>query len=460
MRAWFGCVGLLAVLSGCDCSTGPSNGKGDTGVQPGDLDGSLVLPVDGSVPSVDSGFCGSTGPVITVGIGDAGRQECTGQVAQTTFINSLCTCKDLALAGYLRTRGFNSNNGPYTPGVDEGGAAVGVNNDYTQSVGDTDVGGSMAIAGPDSMKLVGYMRIRGDLRLAGVSQVAGGTDVDRDAWFGDNFTDLGPVNVGRNLHHTGSVIGIPVSVSGTNTKQSVSVNPPCPCTAADILDVQAIVDRGRADNDNVLNGIDPGVLKSVIGTEELTLPCGRYYFDEISGIGQIVVHVNGRVAIYVGGLVTTLGSLKFEMGPKGEMDMFIAGDLTVTGGCSFGSKDRPAATRIYVGGSGDVQLIGGSGFVGNVYAPHSKVTAVGYAEVWGSVVAGDFASPGYAQFIYDRAITTVGQDCPPVNGSCRPCGVCTNGTACVNDKCGPCTNDSDCCSQNTCDNGKCEAVIY
>jgi hypothetical protein len=448
-----GCFGLVAALASCTSGGASVSAKGD---------GSVILGVDGSVVAgPDAGFCQSTGPVVTVGTGTSSHQECTGQIAQTTFLNALCTCGDTKLVGYLNTRAFDSSQGSYDPSSNLGGGAVGINGAFSVGAGDTDIGGSLSIAGPQSLNFTGYLRVGGDLRLAGASTVTGYTEVDRDAWFGGSFTDLGPLKVKRNLHSSGSVFAIPTTVSGQTVPGAVSISPPCPCSASDFLDVAAIVADGQAHNDNAANGISPDALKNVLLNAELTLPCGRTYLSEISGVGQVTVHVTGRAAVFVGGSVNALGALSFKLENSGELDLFVAKDLILTGSCSFGDKSRPAGARIYVGGSGEVSLFGSAGFVGNVYAPHSKVSAVGYADVYGSIVAGEFDSPGYAHFVYDRAVTTAGSSCPPVNvpGACRKCGDCTDGSGCVNGTCSACAADTDCCGQFTCSGGKCTPVI-
>jgi hypothetical protein len=278
---------------------------------------------------------------------------------------------------------------------------------------------------------------------------------------GGAFNGFGPVDIGRDLRHASTVVGISLSVTGANHQEAVTIDPPCPCSAADIIDVAALVADGKLHNDDAKVGLSPSALANVFGSAEITLPCGRYYLDRIGGLGGITVHIAGRVALFVGGPIDATGQVNFDMGLKGEVDLFVAGDLVLTGSMSFGNKDRPAATRIYVASSKDVSLMGVSGFVGNLYAPNSKVTSLGGIEVYGSVVAGSFNIPGYAGFIYDRAVTTAGKDCPPpiIPGSCRKCGVCTGGSACVNKTCVACTADGECCGQDVCNQGKCISQI-
>jgi len=454
-----GC-GLIAVVAwACGSSGGTGDGDGDGTAPPAD-DGR-----DGTVEVVDDSleaFCSGSGPVVTIEYGATTYDECTGAIAETTFVNALCTCHDVRLAGYLKTRACDSAVASCAGATDEGGGAVGIDNKYSVSAGYSDVGGSFAIAGPETSIFFGYVRARGDFRLAANATVPGYTTVARNAWFGGNFTGLGPVTIDGDLHKQGRVTALPLTVDGDTFTEAVAIDLPCPCGDDEILDVAPLVDYARDHNDNATVGLSPTVLKQVVGDVEVTLECGRFYVEEVSGLGNIVVNVTGRVALFVEGNIAAAGNLEFNLTPEGEIDIFVKGDLLLIGNASFGTKDRPAGTRIYVGGSGDITLIGAGGFVGNVYAPRSLVTATGYAEVYGSIFARDFVSPGYASFVYDLAIEHAGDDCPPEHvppGVCTRCAGCTGGTACVGGICTDCRVDADCCSQEVCIDGRCTTLI-
>jgi hypothetical protein len=409
-----------------------------------------------------SDICSGKGPIVTIpGTTVSGSyQTCTGRIAESHFSNALCTCQNANIDGYLNSRAFNSKQGS---SVDAGGS-VGINQAYV-TAGFTDVGGAFSIAGKDSLAFAGYLKTGGDLRVEGKTMVPGYTEVGRDLWVADGYTDLGPLTVHRDLHGTSPIMAIPLTVKGKKVPEAVTVAPPCPCEAKDIVDVDGLVAEAKTNNDDAKDGIDPSMLNLVIGNIEVTFPCGKIYLDKIGGIGNVTVNVTGRVAVFVGGSVANTGNLEFHLSPGAEIDLFISGDLKVTGRALFGQKDRPAASRIYVGGSGDVFLTGASDFVGNLYAPRSLVQGLGYENVYGSIFAGNFVAKGFANFVYDSAILTVGDNCdaptPPPN-TCSACGSCTGGTACVNGKCGACGSDADCCSQLICSGGKCveQGVIY
>jgi hypothetical protein len=338
------------------------------------------------------------------------------------------------------------------------GGTVGINGTYLNSAGFTDVGGAFSIAGHDSLSLAGYVKTGGDFRAQGSIKVAGYIDVGRNAYLGSGATILGPISVAGDLHESGALLAIPQLVKGKTYQENVTVPPPCPCEDKDILDVAAMVADAKNHNDNAKAGIGASMFNTLIGYAETTLPCGKFYIEAIGGIGDLIFNVTGRAALFVDGSINNTGNLEFRLGPGAEIDVFIRDNLAITGRATFGQKDRPAASRVYIGGDGDVILVGDGEFVGNLYAPRSLVQAVGYGAFLGALVARDFVCPGFADFSYDLAINRAGDSCTtpmPPSGTCNTCGTCTGGTACVGGKCGACRNDDDCCGQMICSSGKC-----
>ncbi len=491
-EGWDAGPGSGNVVGGSDGGVGPGGGPGGG---PGAPPPPGVVPDMGAPGEEDpldaphDVFCAGQGPVVDLGDQEVVQATCTGQIAERIFTNALCTCENTRLAGYLKTRGFDSRDGAFDANQDVGGgAAVGMNGAYEIGAGFTDVGGSLSIAGAQALNFIGYLRTAGDLRLGGDVLVPGYVEVGRDAWLAGNLTS-GPFRVGRDLHYAAQLFALPLLVDGASLGEPVQIRPPCPCQR--LLDVEGIVDQTRAVNDNALVGLQPGALKQVVGRVEIELPCGRYYVDEISGIGGIDVRITGRVALMVGGPVAAAGRLDFDLAPDAELDLFIAGDLGLIGAASFGDRDRPAATRVYVGGSNDIVLIGASDFVGNVYAPRAKLTAPGYVAAYGSFFVKSIDFAGYANVVYDRAITDL--DCPgeedpppddhpgggpgggpdagpgdvpgpddgppPGGGLGAPCSDacldCADGLSCDGDRCRACRGDLDCCSQLICLGGEC-----
>jgi hypothetical protein len=409
--------------------------------------------LDGGVPAAG---CGLASPVVTV----AGQNTCTGRLAATTFSNALCTCGDLQLGASLTTRGFDSRQGPYqTGGPGPSGAAVAVNGNYSLAVGATDIGGSFSVAGGGALQFMGSLVVYGDLYFAGDLSVTGGTTVSRNAWLAGNYSGLGVLTVGGDLHHAGTVPALSI-VAGSNQQQPVTVAKPCPCGAAEILDVGALVDAARAKNDNSRLAISPDAFAEVSGSVSWTLSCGQVYLSRIGGVGSLVIRVTGVAAVFVEGSLDLVGSLSFEIAPGAEVDVFVKQDLAVQGTVALASKDRPAAGRMWVGGTGPITVA--SPWIGNLYAPRARLGATVGLEVWGSVFVANLAGGAYGNFVFDRAVAAAGASCAaprPPAGVCARCTWCSGGEACVAGSCGACRSDSDCCGLAVCFNGSCQALI-
>jgi hypothetical protein len=409
---------------------------------------------DGSAgdSAVDTGidreaFCMGRGPVVTVGDSTTSTDTCAGAIASRVFDHALCSCDDTNVVGYLETRSFDSGMGTMETAA---GAPVGVNEEYLTG-GYADVGGSFVVAGNGGVDFGGYLTVGGDAMFGGDLRAIGVIEIDRDLSVAGDVTHIGPLRVGRDFRHSGTVLTF-ADVDGSTTSGAVTVDPPCACAPTELVDIDAIVSAGVAENDNADVGLDPRLLENVVGLgEEITLPCGRYYLTSIGGLGDITIRVPGRTALFVDGDVDALGVFDIDLGPEGELDLFIRGDLLSIGLGSYGDRSRPAATRIYVGGSGDVTIIGATGFVGNVYAPNARITAPGATTVYGSLFGNRIDMPGYLQISYDRAILDVDRDCPPPDAcGCGAGDGCPDHRACVGGMCAACTSDDDCCGSLVC----------
>jgi hypothetical protein len=402
------------------------------------------------------------GPLVTLASRDtsASYSACTGRVAAAHFLNALCSCGDARFGNFLQTRGFDSSRGPFRSGQpDDSGASVGVNGEYVLAAGFTDVGGSLSLAGSGGPTLAGSLQVRGDFRCAGDVTVTGAATVARNAWLAGDLTALGSFNVVGALHHQGSVRALLLS-SGSESEEPVSVAEPCACAPSDRLDVASLVTGAAKDNDDALAGILPSALAGVDGKATLSLPCGRYFLDRIAGSGDVTLALSGPTALFVSDGIELDGSLRVVGAAGAELDLFVAGDVHVTGAVSLADSARPAAGRMYVSGAREISLV--SPWVGNLYAPAARVSASSPLEVWGSIFAGDFQSSASASFVFDRAVLNAGSACGTPNpppGSCSRCGWCSGGTACVAGVCSACRSDDDCCSQSVCSNGSCVALV-
>lgn len=404
--------------------------------------------------------CELTSPVVTV-VDSASTQAydtCASRIASAHFVSALCTCGNAVVGEFLVTRGFDSNLGVYQQGqVDDGGAAVGINGNYS-SIGYTDIGGSFTVAGSDSVRFIGQLLVRGDFRAAGSVNVTGSTTVSRDVWLGSSFIGLGPFTVAGTLHHTGPVSALPL-VATSQSEEPVAIPRPCACDASERLDITGLVEQARTNNDNQRLSIDSKVLTNVSGNVAITLPCGRLFLEQATGVGNVTLHVTGKLALFVGNSIELLGNLNFQLAPGAEVDLFVAKNVAVSEQLTLSTSDRPAAGRLYVGGNGDIVLT--SPWIGNLYAPLSNVHASAALEAWGSIFCKDFVTANSTNVIFDRAIVDANKSCEAsqYNGTCSQCGWCSGGNACVAGTCGPCRQDSDCCGQAVCISGSCGPLV-
>ncbi|MEM9192753.1 MAG: hypothetical protein AAGF12_26500 [Myxococcota bacterium] len=455
-------VAMLVVGCASETPPGPPATPGGA-TTPGDA----VTPVQPATPTdvppevverigSQSEYCAGTGAPIVIP-GSRTNATCTGALAERIFRYALCTCEGATtVASGFETRGFNSQGGQ----TSTAGAAVGVNTQFEQA-GGLDIGGSLTVAGADGLRTIGSgIVVQGDLRTAGAYGFTGGSSVTRNAYVG-GLSGVGRLTIGGDLF--GASAGPFVSVAGAVDPNPVAVEAPCACGADDILDIDAIVADAAEQNHNLEAGLDPAEFSDLVGTVERELPCGRFYIDSIGGLGQLTLTVNGRTALFVAGDVESVGGLDVVLGPDGELDLFVAGNLSVVGSASLGSEEHPAATRVYVGGTNEIQLTGGNAFVANLYAPEAPVAAVGSTDIFGSVFAKEFSATGRASIRYDRAILSAGDDCDIVPPEvCLACGDCSGGTTCVEGSCVGCRTDADCCEPQVCDvnTGRCGSLLF
>jgi hypothetical protein len=365
------------------------------------------------------------------------------------------------LGDVLTTAGFDSNEGIYLEGeLTDNGASVGVNGNYSQIVGKTDVGGTFSIAGGGTLQILGGFKVDGDFYSAGNLSVTGATTVSRHAWLGGSFSALGPLIVSGDLRHTGPVSALLPLVSGANLQQPVTVAKPCPCEASDLIPITELVAAAKANNENQTLGITPDDLAAITSNKRWSLSCGRYYLSRIAGTGNLAIRVTGKVALFIDGSLDLKGTLSFDLESGAEIDVFVKQDLQVQGPLTLASKNRPAAGRMWVGGAQAIQL--SSPLIGNLYAPRSNVGSLIALDIWGSLFAAEFTVGAVVNVYYDRAILSMNSTCKaplPTVGECSQCQWCPGGSACVAGTCSPCRSDSDCCSLLVCLQGTCAPLV-
>jgi hypothetical protein len=424
-------AGVLAACGSSDASPG-ANAGGDVGsVGPSGENGALGNGGQGSSqgssqpPPGDGGrgaYCAGKGPPVTVGDdGQAAGGTSSACIAAWTFRSAVCACDNIEVTkktgsspGYFRTDSFSSTSGPYASATAGTAGRVGCNSTYNVHV-DADIGGELALTSETALFQQFATRVRGELRTSGgvlVNTPGGSLEVDQDAW----VLELLAVDTDMAVHGTlyrgdGAVtIGAGSIKSKSTVKQSFNVTPPCACGPQDLLDIAGYVRAAKANNHDADVGLAPGALASYGADASFDLPCGRFYLDGVRVPDHaLTLRIHGRTALLVDGPLIA-GSLKVDLDPDAELDLFVADNFIVSGKVELGSMQHPAASRLYVGGTGNVVLQGQQVFVGNVYAPRATIVTDPELEVYGALFANVVVGQRLAVH-YDAAVQKVGEGC-------------------------------------------------
>mgnify|MGYP000361349028 CR=1 FL=1 len=404
---------------------GASTGEGETG--------------DGTTGALS--FCEGEGGILLPGDG-----QCTGDLGEKTFVFALCSCTDVSVLGTFMTDSFNSND----PNLKVmAGGSVGVNGNYNTTAV-ADIGGALWIDG--AMGTTAIHGVAKDLQCGGNVTPTLVSTVDEDAYVEGNISGLLPLMTIAGDLHIPNGKTVQAAVDGQIIKEAVDVQTPCDCS--DPIDIAGIVAGFKSDNDNAANGVDPEALADLGLIKNIELPCGRYYFTEITSLLALTITVTGRTVIAVEGDLTDVGIFDLEIAPGAELDLFVAGDIEFANLAALGDKDRPAALRIYA--AGDVTFVSGFQLGGNLYAPNAIFNSVGLGDVWGSLFVKGIQLIELFAIHYDAAVLDQ-TGCLDPGGECGDCHDCLNPTPkCGDDgECLPCEVDADCCPPFQCDDGQC-----
>jgi len=373
-------AGAVCVNGRCEANSGAGGAGGTGGVGgAGGVGGDSISVGSGGAGGAMS-YCAGKGPPILVGDGGGTvKDQCSGTVAQTTFRFALCSCTEYVSSNELMTDSFDSSKGPYTTG--ENGGSVGVNGRIDTN-GAMSIGGALWVGSALGIQAgnAGTIMAASELHDQGPLRSGTSVKVGKDAWVGDEIK-VGPLEIGGALTiPAGAPIMANPKVIGSVKNAPVTVDAPCACADSEIVDIAGYVSHYSKSNDNASIDLAPDAFTNYAGPKDLTLPCGIFYLSSIGGQGDLTLHIDGRTALFVGGNLTPGGNLSVELGPKGEIDMFVGGTITSSAPIHFGSAQAPARARLYVGGTGTIQLSAQSLLGGNLYAPKAELVTSGAAE--------------------------------------------------------------------------------
>jgi len=408
-------------------------------------------------------YCAGSGPPILVDDTDGGPVSvCAAQLAELAFRYALCTCDGYVSNQALTTDAFDSSDGPYDAASALQGGSVGTNGNINAG-GTLSVGGSLWASDPTGLTTSAVVTASGELHVQGEVHSGPSLSVGADAWMASGIQTSGSVTIGGTLHLPQ---GEPLSIGGTETIGAIAtggflVSAACDCAPQDLVDIAGYVALYRTANDDAAAGIDPKLLENVTSAVSATIPCGRIYFTSIGGTAPIHLTTQGRVAIFVGGNLSTTSDFVVDVPSGSELDLFVEGDVTVGGAFQAGEAANPSKARTYVGGSGTLNLQGAAQMAGNLYAPHAQLVLGGSAPttLFGSIFAARLNAGADLTIHYDDAIlapaSSLGCETP---SSCKTCRDCL-GQSCNSGTCGGCATSSQCCAPLVCKAGACVATI-
>lgn len=407
---------------GVEPGVGPgAEPDGEPGVEPGVGPGAEPDGEPGAEPDPLeqplSDFCEGSGSVSQEG-------ACAGDVAEETFRAALCACDGIEVGSQITVDSFDSTVGPYNEESPGESGNIGVNaqpfipGGKVTIRGSLVVGGNSAEFGPDSL-VTGNMSVRGPLTEANNTN---GT-IGRNAFIQGDVPSSYTID-GDLFTSPGATVG--ATVGGNTQEADFDIPAPCACEEEEILDIAAFAAFGAANNDNAVFGSVDGGPATPLAEDALAdgqahtldLPCGRYYLSSVN-TQNLTINVEGRAVIFVGGDFSTSGLTIDYANDEGELDLFIAGNLTVDSSTVLGDPARPANMRLYV--AGDVDIQASAVIAANLYAPQANVSLSASSDVYGSLFVNRATFGGNAAVHYDSAVRNAGDACleeeePDVDG--------------------------------------------
>ena len=341
-----------------------------------------------------------------------GNQQCLSGLAEVTFGWALCSCEELGISTTFRTDGFNSLTAPYAPG---GGSAHVGSNTHISASALLDIGGDLHVSGPLGLTANSPVNISGTLSCGGAISLSSPSTIEQDAFVAGNISVATSLTISGTLTQPGTSTNTGTIVAGETVSQPVSVQPPCSCTAGELLPIPQIAEYyalpSAHQNDTI--GLQADALIQPNGPVHLNLPCGIYYLDAIQTSHGLSITSTGRSLLIVGGNVSVGGQLNVHPMPGGELDIFIAGTFRAFDKATVGAPSYPAATRLYLGGQGDAFFDAGVALYGMLHTSQSTLKLEDTSEIYGALAVYRFQSRLDAYVHYDQAVLQLGTFCTP-----------------------------------------------
>ncbi len=288
-------------------------------------------------------------------------------------------------------------------------AAVGVNGE-SRMAANADIRGDFIAFG--GLGAATNLQVSGDMVSAADVNVTGNVEIGGDLAVGGDLSGAGRLRVDGALSVAGGnqFLGfrqVSEEVAFQNTPAL-----PCGCDPDTFFDVSEAVAAAALDNDNA--ALDLPTELSAVGKSEMRLTSGSYFFRDVEQVGFSDVVVDGVVAVYIEGSLTSIGSQQIRLAEGATLDLYVSGSVKNVGNIELGDKFAPSSFRLYIGGSESCQLSVGNGrFYGAIYAPEAELTYVGNTEIRGAVFARNFTGVGNMTIGY-AAPHESPEECDPV----------------------------------------------
>jgi hypothetical protein len=257
----------------------------------------------------------------------------------------------------------------------------------------------------------GSLRVRGQTQLGGALRGESAT-LQGDAEIGGDINLINLTVVGTLTTPATSQI----TVSGQRDTPSlntaaVSVPPPCPCNLDPYVSgpILALMQQ----NDNARLGLGKDQLEGYAGDLVLTLPCGGYLFQRISGLGSLDLRITGRVELAIAGGLDVGGQLRISLLPGAELDLYVHGDITVGGAVALGDISAPPRLRLFPGGVDTIRLAGGGYISAAVLGRRRDFITSSPLDIYGALIAEQVSVNAALALHYDQQIRSLLGSCGP-----------------------------------------------
>ena len=263
----------------------------------------------------------------------------------------------------------------------------------------------------DGLRAVTDLYVDDNVLSADDVTFAGKFDVGGDLSVGGDLRGAGFLTVDGSLRVAGDDLRIGQSWVGGLGAYEAPDGPPCACGDDEIFDVVAEVEAARTDNDNEASGLPSDIAS--IGLTRIGLSNGRYYFGDITTIGSTMLDIDGHVAVYIDGDLTSVGAEWIHLRDGATLDLYVSGAVRTVGHVSLGDRDDPSAFRLYIGGQDAPTIsVGNEQFNGAIYAPRADLRYVGNTNVRGALFARSLIGVGNLTIGY-AAPGNPTEDCDP-----------------------------------------------